>query len=70
MKKNFLFDLRPLEIHMLQRVTHSRPAVTITAPLPECHAVTYDVLSERNRDAYIAQSAATRDGKVAVPCLA
>lgn len=59
------FDFRPQAVVMIQRVTHSRPAVTITAPAPELHAVTYDVLSERNRADYIAQSAATRGGKVA-----
>jgi len=38
------------------------PASTITAPEPQL--ATYDVLSERNRNDYIAQSAATRDGCV------
>jgi hypothetical protein len=59
------FDLGPLAVHMIQRVTHSTPPVTITAPAPEHHCITYDVLSESNRQSYVIQSAATRDGKVA-----
>lgn len=59
------FDLSPLDIHMIQRVTHSTPPVTITAPAPEHHCIPYDVLSESNRESYLAQSSATRDGKVA-----
>lgn len=59
------FDHLPLSAHMVQRVTHSRPAVTITAPLPEQHCVPYDIASDANRDAYLAQSAATREGTVA-----
>lgn len=57
------FDLSPLDVHMIQRVTHSTPPVTITSP--EQHCVPYDVLSESNRESYLAQSAATHDGKVA-----
>lgn len=59
------FDRQPLAVHMIQRVTHSRPAVTITAPMPEQRGAAYDVVSEANRQAYIAQSARTRGGKVA-----
>lgn len=55
----------PLDVHIVQRVTHSTPPVTITAPAPERHCVSYDIASEANREAYIAQSAATRGGKVA-----
>ncbi len=58
------FDRLPLAVHMIQRVTHSTPPVTITAPI-EQHLVPYDVISESNRESYLAQSAATRDGKVA-----
>jgi hypothetical protein len=59
------FDHQPLAVHMIQRVTHSRPAVTITAPMPEQQGVAYDIVSESNRQAYIEQSAKTRNGKVA-----
>jgi hypothetical protein len=59
------FDRQPLAVHMIQRVTHSRPAVTITAPMPEQQGVAYDIVSESNRQAYIEQSAKTRNGKVA-----
>lgn len=58
------FNLGPLAVHMIQRVTHSTPPVTITAPV-EQNLVPYDVISESNRESYLAQSAATRDGKVA-----
>ncbi|EIL88572.1 hypothetical protein UU9_12513 [Rhodanobacter fulvus Jip2] len=59
------FDHQPLAVHMIQRVTHSRPAVTITAPMPEQLGAAFDVVSEANRQAYIEQSAKTRDGVVA-----
>lgn len=60
-----LFDRLPLAAHMVQRVTRSRPSMTITAPAPRAHCVPYDVLSERNREEYVAQSAATVGGKPA-----
>lgn len=59
------FDRKPLAVYMVQRITRSRPPVTITAPAPEVLCATYDVVSDTNRDAYLRQSAATRDGKVA-----
>lgn len=59
------FDHCELAVHMIQRVTHSRPAVTITAPVPEQLGSPYDVVSEANREAYIAQSARTHGGVVA-----
>lgn len=55
----------PLSVHIVQRVTRSTPPATITAPAPEHRCVIYDIASEANREAYIAQSAATRGGKVA-----
>ena len=57
-------DINPLAICMLERVTHRRPAVTITAP---CATVgrEYTGVDDDNRLAYMAQSAATRNGRVA-----
>lgn len=57
-------DRKPLALCMLDHVTHRRPGVTITAP---CATVArqYTVLDDDNRLAYIAQSAATRNGRVA-----
>jgi hypothetical protein len=60
-----LEDFDDISPHMIQRVTHIRPAVTITAPMPEQQGVAYDIVSESNRQAYIEQSAKTRNGKVA-----
>ena len=57
-------DRKPLALCMLERVTHRRPAVTITAP---CATVgrEYTGVDDDNRLAYMAQSAATRNGTVA-----
>lgn len=57
-------DRKPLALCMVERVTRRRPSVTITAP---CSTVArqYTVLDDDNRLAYIAQSAATRNGLVA-----
>lgn len=59
------FDHQPLAIHMIQRVTYRRPPPTITAPAHEWQGSPYDIVSESNRQAYIEQSAKTRNGKVA-----
>ena len=64
----FFFDLRPLEIHMVQRCKWRGPGHTITAPPPSMR--THSARAEENRRAYIAQSAATRGGKVAEPSFA
>ncbi|TPG08293.1 hypothetical protein EAH88_11710 [Rhodanobacter glycinis] len=57
-------DRKPLALCMLERVTSRRPAVTITAP---CATVgrEYTGVDDDNRVAYMAQSAATRNGRVA-----
>ena len=65
--RNFVFDLRPLEIFMVQRCRWRQPAPTITAPAPHLALREHNGRAEQNRLAYIAQSAATRDGKVADP---
>lgn len=66
--KKFVFDLRPLEIYIVQPCKWRGPRNTITAPPPALREHT--ARAEQNRLAYIAQSAATRDGKVAEPSFA
>jgi hypothetical protein len=58
------FDRKPLAVFMVERITFRRPAPTITAP---CATVArqYTALDELNRQAYVAQSAATSGGRVA-----
>jgi hypothetical protein len=68
--KNFVFDLRPLDVHMIQRCRWRNPAPTITAPAPHQQLRVHNERAEQNRQAYIAQSAATRGGKVAEPSFA
>lgn len=55
----------PAAAYIVQHVKHSTPPVTITAPAPEQRCIPYDVVSESNRESYVAQSAATRGGRVA-----
>lgn len=68
--KNFVFDLRPLDVFMVQRCRWRDPKPTITAPAPQLRLREHNERAEENRRAYIAQSAATRGGKVAAPSFA
>lgn len=65
--QRFVFDLRPLEIFMVQPCRWRQPRPTITAPSPYLHLRGHNERAEQNRQAYIAQSAATRGGKVPAP---
>lgn len=65
--RKFVFDLRPLEIFMVQRCRWRQPAATITAPAPHLSLREHTARAEQNRQAYIAQSAATKNGAVPAP---
>lgn len=66
--KKFVFDRHPLEIYIVQPCRWRGPKATITAPPPALRE--HSARAEANRLAYIAQSAATRDGKVPAPSFA
>lgn len=56
--------MNALAPYIIDHVTYRRPASTITAPCPTVGR-SFTGVDADNRDAYIAQSAATRNGVVA-----